>query len=246
MINRRYSFSLTAAAVLFLTVSAGPIAVATPEKALQAEQMLRPTRWAQAVKIENTNPESRYPETVYGTVFEFNDVLWFYTVTGSQPLRVSKNRTDEYKENLLPLLRTMERGFTSFTKLTADEAVEPKEYASLKNGCVVESIFSLREHARQGEPILQAKVLLYSSKNPTRTVGGARATGHAVLVYQTPSGFFYVDPPKLGVTGSMQQTKKWDPKEMAREIESHYGEITIEDAFFEEIDLPVTGLARSS
>jgi hypothetical protein len=241
--STRRTVSVTAAAVVFLTVLVSSTAIATPEKAMQAERMLSPHRWAQAVRIENTNEGSRYPETVYGTVFEFNDTLWFYTVTGSQQLRASKGRTDEYKDNLLPLLRTMERGFTSFTSLSS-QSDEVAAFPSLKNGCVVESIFSLDELKQQGEPILQAKLLLYSSKNPTRSHAG-RATGHAVLVYQTPSGIFYVDPPKIEVTGLMKKTREWDPKEMAREIESHYGKIVIEDAFFEEFALPVTHTAQS-
>lgn len=227
-----------------LTILLAPAGFAGSEKALQAEQMLTPERWAQAVRIENTNDSSRYPETVYGTVFEFNDVLWFYTKTGTQPLQASRNQLEEYKENLLPLLRTMDRGFTSFKKLTAKTSEDVAGFPSLKNGCVVESIFSMDELKEQQEPVLEAKLLLYSSKNPTRSREG-RTTGHCVLVYQTPTGIFYVDPPKIDVTGTMTKTREWDPKKMAEEIESHYGDIVIEEAFFEPFEIPATRVAHS-
>lgn len=244
MIARFFSVSFLTATLFSVTVLFTSVAMGNPDGALQAERMLSSEYWAQAVRIENTNKSSRYPQTVYGTVFEFQNTLWFYTTTGTQPLQASKNRTENYKNNLLPLLRTMERGFTSFTKLSGDHAFE-SSYPSLKNGCVIESIFSLNELKQQGEPILQAKLLLYSSKNPRRS-SGTRATGHCVLVYQTPSGMFYVDPPKIGVTGQLNRVRDWDPAEMAREIESHYGKIQIEDAFFEAFDLPMSTLAQSS
>jgi hypothetical protein len=241
----RSSFSLITAVLVSLGALFGSPAAATQEKAVQAARMLSPERWAQAVRIENTNQSSRYPETVYATVFEVNDTLWFFTATGSQPLRLSKNRTAEYKENLLPLLRTIDRGFTSFTRIDAEETEGEESFPSLKNGCVVESIYSLDALQREGTPILQAKMLLYSSKNPARSHAG-RATGHAVLVYQTPEGFFYIDPPKIDVTGAMTKTREWDPKEMAREIESHYGKIQIESAFFEEFPVAPPRLASNS
>lgn len=245
-ICRLFSFSLITA---FCGFSAGltPLAASssTADLALQATEMLRAERWAQAVRIENTNRTSRYPETVYGTVFEFNEVLWFYTATGTQPLKTSKNRTDDFKDNLLPLLRKIDRGFTSFQVLSppGDDRFAP--YPSLKNGCVIESIFCMDELAQNGEPILEAKLLLYTSKNPTRS-SSTKATGHCVLVYRTPSGMFYIDPPTIQATGTLKRVREWDPHGIAAEIESHYGEIKIEKAFFEEFALPIQRLARAS
>lgn len=247
MIHLRFPILALAAVFFSLTILPGAMDAAAPTSgALQAEQMLGPHRWAQAVRIENSNESSRYPETVYGTVFEFNDTLWFYTSTGTQPLKASKDRTEDYKNNLLPLLRTMERGFTSFVKLSPDEAeAAGTDLPSLKNGCVVESIFRLDEIQQAGEPVLEANLLLYSSKN-TRRSGTDKATGHCVLVYQTPDGMFYIDPPKIDITGQLTRVRGWDPVDIAREIESHYGKIEIEDAFFEPFNLPVTALAQAS
>ncbi len=237
-------FSLLFSLALLL---AAPSAEASREEAIQAWQMLSRDHWAVPVKVKNTNEKSRYPATVYGTVFEFQNLLWFYTSTGTQPLRISENQTEKYKENLLSVLRTIDRGFTSFTRLSVEEPTELEvEFASLKNGCVIESIFSLNELRHTGAPVLEARLLLYSSKNPTRSAGGGAPTGHAVLIYKTPEGVFYVDPPKIDETGQLKRFTDWDPFKMASEIESHYGKIEIEDAFFEPFDLPLTTVATSS
>jgi hypothetical protein len=239
------SFSIPTA-ILGVSLFLSPLSASasTSALALQAAQMLQTERWVQPVRIENTNRSSRYPETVYGTVFEFNDVLWFYTATGTQPLKTSKHRTDDFKEDLLPLLRTIDRGFNSFVALPASSETGITSYPSLKNGCVIESIFSLQELQQNGEPILAAKLLLYTSKNPNRSPN-RRATGHCVLIYQTPDGMFYIDPPKIDATGTLE-IRQWDARSIAAEIESHYGKIKIEDAFFEPFNLPRAHMAQTS
>jgi hypothetical protein len=243
--SRFIPFSVSIA-ILGVSLLLTPLSASTPTSvlALQAAQMLQAERWAQPVRIENTNQSSRYPETVYGTVFEFNDALWFYTATGTQPLKASKNRTDDFKEDLLPLLRTIERGFKSFVALSTSSEAAPTDYPSLKNGCVIESIFSLDELKQNGEPILAAKLLLYTSKNQNRS-SQRRPTGHCVLIYQTPTGMFYIDPPKIDATGTLKLSH-WDAREIAAEIESRYGKIKIEDAFFEPFRLPTPQMARTS
>jgi hypothetical protein len=242
MIPRRISV------LILLTLSVLFTSLAGAEKlpghfALQAQQMLSgQARWAEAIQIENTNRSSRYPRTVYATVFEFEDSLWFYTSSGTQPIVASKHKTEQFKGNLLPLLRTIDRGFTSFARMQPlQESLA--EYPQLPNGCVVESIYTLGGVKQQGTPVLTAKLLLYSSTKNTRRGANGNATGHCVLVYQTPYGMFFVDPPELGVTGTIQ-LMDWDPVKMAREIESAYGNITIEEAFFVPFNLPV--LASSS
>lgn len=244
MIFRRPVSLLLNSALLLVAVVGTSLQAASPEVALQAQQMLAGDRWARAIQIENTNPSSRYPEKVYATVFEFEDSLWFYTSTGTQPLAASKHRTEDFKGNLLPLLRTIDRGFSSFTRLTAAEQAEVADFPQLPNGCVVESIYTFSGLKQQGVPILTAKLLLYSSTKNSRRGANGNATGHCVLIYQTPEGKFFVDPPELGVTGTIRKVSEWDPVEIAREIESPYGEIRIEDAFFVPFNQPV--LAQSS
>lgn len=243
MIFRRLSI-LILSAVLFSTAGfLAPLEASSPEIALQAQQMLGQDRWAQAIKIENTNKSSRYPQTVYATVFEFEESLWFYTASGTQPLVASKHRANDYKQNLLPLLRTIDRGFTSFKRL--DPLAEPlASFPQLPNGCVVESIYTLGGLKQKGKPILTAKLLLYSSTKNTRRGVGGNATGHCVLIFETHEGMFFIDPPELGVTGSIRRVQDWDPVGIASEIESAYGNIKIEEAFFVPFSMPV--LAKSS
>src|SRR5690606_11746015 len=178
---------------LFSLSSQAAVPAASPEMALQAEKMLSQHWWAEAIEITNTNKSSRYPETVYATVFEFNDSLWFYTASGTQALVASKNQADDFKNNLLPLLRTIERAFVSFTKLS-DSQPSFANFDALPNGCVVESIYSFNSVQQAGEPILTAKLLLYSSTKNSRRGAKGNATGHCVLVYETPQGMFFVDP----------------------------------------------------
>ncbi len=221
-----FSFSL-----LFALNSLAAVPHYTRDMALQAEQMLSEQRWAEAVTIQNINKTSRYPETVYATVFEFNNSLWFYTGTGTQPLVASKNRVEEFKTNLLPLLQTVDRGFTSFAVLDSFSQKLSK-LPQLPNGCVVESIFSFNSVQREGTPILAAKLLLYSSSQNSRRGVMGNAGGHCVLIYETPQGMFFVDPPEIGVSGKIRQTESWDPVQIANEIESAYGKIKIDEAFF--------------
>ena len=240
-IKRIFFFPLVAILFAFGGLSEVFPSNANQEAALQAEEMLSPMHWAQALKIENKNRMSRYPATVYGTVFEFQNLLWFYTKTGTQPLRASASRIEEFKENLLPLLQTMEPGFASFEPLVSEKPFDV--YASLQNGCVVESIYSFGDRQEQGEPILEAKLLLYTSRNAIRSPGAKHPTGHAVLVYKTPSGTFFVDPPKIESTGEFRKATDWDAKKMAGEIESHYGAIEIKNAFFEPFEMPLSTVA---
>lgn len=242
MIFRSRSF-LFLVSLVSLLGCLNPVLASSPQIALQAQQMLGQERWAVAVQIENTNKKSRYPETVYATIFEFENSLWFYTSSGTQPLVASKHRMNEFKENLLPLLRTVDRGFVSFERLNPlDDRLTT--FPQLPNGCVIESIYTMGGLKKTGTPVLAAKLLLYSSTKNTRRGTNGNATGHCVLIFQTPDGMFFVDPPELGVTGSIRKVQDWDPVQMASEIESAYGNISIEEAFFVPFQLPV--LAQSS
>jgi hypothetical protein len=237
MTFRRFSV-LFASVCLTLLASLTALQGSSPGVALQAQQMLGQDRWAQAIRIDNTNKSSRYPQTVYATVFEFEDSLWFYTASGTQPLVASKHRTAEYKNNLLPLLRTVDRGFTSFNRLSPVEE-RMAQFPQLPNGCVIESIYTLGGIKQAGIPVLTAKLLLYSSSQNSRRGVNGNATGHCVLIFETPEGMFFVDPPELGVTGTIRKAQDWDAVRIASEIESAYGNISIEEAFFVPFSLPV-------
>jgi hypothetical protein len=224
--------SLLAGLLALALFAASPAAAHTsPEPALQAQDMLGREIWSRVVKLENYNRHSRYPATVYATIFEFDDVLWFYTSSGTQPLSRSRNRVDQYKQNLLPLFRSIDRGFSSF-EFVAGGQDEPTGLAQLENGCVIESIFTLGKLRASGTEVKKANLLLYSTtRNSRRSVGGSPA-GHAVLVFETPEGRFFVDPPEIHVVKPLAETAQWDPSILAREIELPYGKMEIREAFF--------------
>lgn len=221
-----FSFS-----ILFALNNLTAVPQYTRAMALQAEQMLSEQRWAEAVEIQNTNKTSRYPETVYATLFEFDNSLWFYTGTGTQPLIASKNRVEEFKTDLLALLQTVEDGFNSFALLDSFSE-KLSELPQLPNGCVIESIFSFKSVQQKGAPILSAKLLLYTSSKNSRRGTMGNAVGHCVLIYETSEGMFFVDPPEIGVSGAIRKTESWDPVQIAHEIESTYGKVNIDKAFF--------------
>lgn len=223
---------LLATSALCLPQSAAAASRQSPDSILQAKQMLSPYRWAEAIRIENTNRNSRYPRRVYATVFELNDSLWFYTVTGTQELRRSRGQTAEFKNDLMPLLRSLERGFVSYDRLPQGESEMLDSFPQLVNGCVIESVYTVESMAAQGESLVRAHILLYASTKNTRRGRNGNATGHAVLVYETPEGVFFIDPPDLSVVGTLSPRDEWDPVAMALEIEEPYGKIEIEEAFF--------------
>src|SRR5690606_18439042 len=137
----------------------------TPEPVLQAQEMLGEAVWSRAVYLTHDNSESRYPKALYATVFEFDNVLWFYTSTGTQPMERSRNRAGKYRDNLLPLLRTVERRFRTAEVLPRTNVLPEKaeEIPSLKNGCVIESIYSMEKMRAEGAEVKRASLLLYST-----------------------------------------------------------------------------------
>jgi hypothetical protein len=238
--SRHFRISaLLLSSVLALTaafVAPAPLSAHTaPEQAVQAHQMLGPGIWSRAVKLENRNGNSRYPSTLYATVFEFDNSLWFYTSTGTQPIVRSRNRVGQYRENLLPLLQTIERGFASVTLLPATGPAL-SDFPKLENGCVIESIFTLEQLRRKGEAVEKAKLLLYSTTRNSRRGVGGNARGHAVLVFETPAGRFFVDPPEIHVVKPLPGAATWDPVQFATTIEAPYGKMEIREAFFVPVD----------
>lgn len=200
------------------------------ESAVQARQMLGSDKWSQAIRIVNTNPESRYPSTVYATVFEYAGILWFYTDSeGTQPLYVSQRRIARHKANLQDLLRTIDVGFESYVSLpTAGSSVQT--YPKLKNGCVVESIYSFDLLRAESRPVNKAKLLLYTSRTVDGLVAKGDAAGHCVLVFETPEGRYFIDPSNLGTTGNLDANTAWNPVEIAQHIESAYSACIIQKA----------------
>lgn len=232
-----FVFASLATGILFSTAAAPASAHTTPESAHQAQGMLGPGIWSQVVEVENTAVGSRYPSPLYATVFEFDDVLWLYTGTGTQPLERSRDRVKRYRDHLLPLLQTVEPGFSSVKILPPSGGVG-EDLPQLVNGCVIESIYTLEQLRRKGEEIEKAKLLLYSTTRGHRRVGEGYPRGHAVLVFETLEGRFFVDPPEIKTVRQLKATEAWNPVEFAASIEEPYGAVEIGQAFFVPVGEP--------
>ncbi len=199
----------------------------TPAPALQAHQMLEGV-WSQAIELRNSDPHSDYPEIVYATVFEFEGTLWLYTNLGTQPVPGTRHQVARHRDNLLPLLQnTIEPGFETMRVLPPQSSLEAP-YPELERGCVIEALYALAQLHRQGVGVRDAKLLFYSV--PRGSPRGIR--GHAILVFETAAGHFYINPPELDVIQPLAATLKEGAVEVASLVEAGSGTVEILEAFF--------------
>lgn len=161
------------------------------DHARRAREMLGEETWSRIVAVENTRKESVYPTSLHALVFELGGILWFYTdVDGTQSFSLHKNNLAAEKTNFAPLLRAIESGFAEHRILAEEQlaALPPLPAADgpLPNGCFIESYAALRERVAAGELILGARLMSFYA--------AGRRAGHTVLTYETPGGFFVLDP----------------------------------------------------
>lgn len=158
------------------------------EAAREARRLLGPEVWARVLRIENINPHSVYPETVYATVFEYGGILWFYTgQDGTQSFSLHRGRIAAEKASLPRLLRAIDPGFVRHTVMPELAVEYMKGRSRLPEGCFVESVAALHESLERGMPVRRAALLTYY----LRYRGQVR--GHTVLVYETDREAFLVD-----------------------------------------------------
>jgi len=175
--------------LLLLLLFSGSLARASVDTARQARTELGAGIWARVLRIENTNPRSRYPATVYATVFEFAGLLWFYTDTdGTQSFSLRRGHLDEEKADFRPLLRDIEPGFTGFEVLPDFGPQFAAARRQLPNGCFIDSVAALQARLARGERMTGAALLSYYIK-----VAG-QIHGHTVLAYESPAGLVVIDP----------------------------------------------------
>jgi hypothetical protein len=173
--------------LVFLLLASG--ALASQRTAQQARALLGPEIWARVLRIENAGRHSRYPATVYATVFEFAGILWFYTDTdGTQSLSLYRDQLDREKADIRPLLRAIDPGFGPFADVTDAGPRAGGAIPALPNGCFIESVAALEARLLQGERITRAALLCYYPRE------GAALPGHTVLAYETERGLFVIDP----------------------------------------------------
>jgi hypothetical protein len=189
-------------------------AEASLRTAWQARRELGPGIWSRVLRIENHNRHSRYPTVVYATVFEFADLLWFYTDTdGTQSFSLHHGLLEQEKADFAPLLRAIDAGFERFEEIDAAPEFAGRS-AALPNGCFVDSIAALNGVLSRDERVGRAALLSFYAER-----GGSRV-GHTVLAYETARGLFVIDParrerPAAVARGSLAG----DPLQLARQLE---------------------------
>lgn len=198
-------------------VSLTPVSGAVPSHAAahQARRLLGPEVWSQVLRIENDDPRSPYPLTVYATVFELGGILWFYTgMDGTQSFSLHRGRLAEEKTEFPRLLQAIDSGFTRY-QIMPEAAVEfAGASASLPEGCFIESVAALQDMLRRHVPIRCAKLLVYHVDYR------GRQRGHTVLVYETDAGGFVIDRTRRNGPVPLADGLD-DPLAAAREIERH-------------------------
>ncbi len=184
--------------------------------------MIGEETWSRIVEVENTNADSVYPSSLHALVFELGGILWFYTDTdGTQSFSLHQNNLAAEKEDFGAMLRAIEPGFTKHAILAEDDlaALPAPADESLPNGCFIESYAALRERVARGELILSARLMSFYA------VG--RRAGHTVLTYETPRGYFVLDPSASSKPKRVDRRKAVDPLAIARAL---VPDVSIEEA----------------
>ena len=180
----------SAAALWFLSVTvvwAGESPDLT--NARRAQIILGADVWSQVIRIENTGNTEKYPRTVHALVFEVAGILWFYhDGEGTQSFSLHRGRLEAEKADYAPLLADIHAGFTRWTVVPSTEPVTVGAPGSLRNGCFVESVATLRDWVVKGGVANRPKLLSYFYHS-------ARIRpGHTVLTFETNDGVVVIDP----------------------------------------------------
>jgi hypothetical protein len=171
-------------------VFAAPLAADMQDSAWRARDLLGPDRWAQVLKIENSRGSAQ-PPTVYALVFELEGRLWIYAENrGTESLSTHRDRLEQDKADLGPLLRNIDPGFTRFSVLRTapPRAANARVPVELPNGCFIESVAFLRSLVATGRTPDQARLLAYYGIN------GPGHGGHTILYYERHGQRFFYDP----------------------------------------------------
>jgi hypothetical protein len=202
---------------LLVLLFSGSLATASVDTARQARAELGLGVWARVLQIENANPRSHYPATVYATVFEFAGLLWFYTDTdGTQSFSLHRGQLDQEKADFLPLLRDVEPGFTRF-EVVSDAGSQPAAARKqLPNGCFIDSVAALQSRLARGERVKGAALLSYYIEN------AGRLRGHTVLACAMPTGLVVIDSAQGSTPVPVWQgSLASEPLKIARAVAPH-------------------------
>lgn len=184
------------------------------DHARQAAVMLGGETWSQVVKIKNERWSNGYPRTVFGLVFEFGGVLWFYSdLNGTRSLSRHLGETERDKADCLALVQNIDVGFTAAELVTEESAwptERPEQPGVLPFGCFIESVVALRERNTRGETLTAARLMSFYGE----TAEGP--FGHTVLTYETPAGAFVFDAQRWAAPRRIGDRLPEDPQPIAK------------------------------
>ena len=203
---------LLAVVALFISItvvaSAGDKSL---EQARRAQALLGSDVWSQVIRVENRDRTAHYPRVVHALVFEFADMLWFYTSSeGTQSFSLHRGRLAEEKADFAPLLREIHPGFTKWTVEPGAPAVVD---GNLRNGCFIESVVALRDRLLRGGETVHPRLLSYYVITPE----GQR--GHTVLTYEAGGRVEVIDSAQTGKPFTFPATVAGDALKLAREFQ---------------------------
>lgn len=177
--------------------------------ARRAAALLEPRAWRRVILIQNSSPDRRYPAEFSALVFEFGDVLWFYTsIDGTQSLSHFLHHAAEDGKDFGPLLRGIHLGLRRWT-LDAQNGQATDDGPAPPNACFLESLALLRSRMAAGESISDPQLLTYYVAVP----GGVH--GHTVLFFQSCQGPVILDPHFPGRRFPIRTRKLLDPQRVA-------------------------------
>lgn len=184
------------------------------DHARQAAAMLGRETWSQVIKIKNERWSSGYPRTVFGLVFEFGGVLWFYNdLEGTRSLSRHLGETEQDKIDCRALVLAIDAGFVAAESLpeSMEGAVVRRDRPDerLPYGCFIESVVALRERVVGGEGLTAARLLTFYGE----TAQGP--FGHTVLTYETVAGAFVFDAQEWRTPRRIGDHLPKDPKPIA-------------------------------
>jgi len=181
----------------------------------QAERLLDESAWSQTIRIHNKRPNSTFGAKVWGLAFEFGGRIWLYLPeVGAQSPAVKASQLESDKADLTDLLKRVNRGFVSYERVSPDERIIDaiSKVGQVPNGCMMESLASLRKMVRSGVDVDQADLLMYYAKV------GANLMGHTVLVYETDGDRFVWDPETPQLTRRLSSGYKSDALAIAKVV----------------------------
>ena len=208
---RRFYFLLGLALLASLLRAATPL-----DNTRRAQALLGEGVWSQVIEIENAAAGARYPAVVQALLFEFADILWFYTdADGTQSFSIHRNNLAAEKADFAPLLREIEPSFGRWTILPSLPPVDavPAETAPLKNGCFIESVAALRVRVAEGRPVRAPRLLSYYINDRTGRIG------HTVLAYEAEGRVEIFDPGRPEARFSFPLRAAREPIALARALE---------------------------